>query len=291
MEQLNVWCDRLAKFARENMVPIQSANAYFYQEGLSMIWKNSQKYYSNISQHLSHAYFQSRALEYFSEKYSFSKSHFEEIDWGVLQHSMDIMHPSKRQWMSKYVSQSLLIVRNMVRRTQWTHPYCPRCKNFEETHSHIIQCQHPQSQSLYREFIASLSDWMTSQQTPNEMALELLQLITEWQQYGHLLPTTYRFTNPIQQQIRIGWNHFMEGRINIAFTSYMQDHYDRLKIKRTGRKWTSLLIVKIWNMLYWPQWMNLNEFVHNLNTEAIQTRKREEMEITAHSLYRSEESI
>ena len=290
MEQLNVWCDKLAKFARENMTPIQSADAYFYNEGLTL-WRNTQKYYSNISQHLSQAYFTSRAMEYFSEKYSFSKTQFEQFDWDALQYSMDLLQPSKRQWISKYVSRSLPIGRNMVRRTQWTHSYCPRCKDFEETHSHIIQCQHPQSQSLFRLFIASLSDWMTSQQTPDELALELLQLITEWYQYGKLLPTTYRFMGPIQKQISLGWDHFMEGRIITAFTTYMQDHYDRLKIKRTGRHWTSLLIVKIWNMLYWPQWMNRNEFVHNLNSEAIQTRKREEMELTARSLYRSETSI
>jgi len=83
----------------------------------------------------------------------------------------------------------------------------------------------------------------------------------------------------------------MEGRVSVSFAKYMQKHYDKIDSKKTGLNWTSGFISKLWTYLYWPQWTNRNEFVHKLNSEVCQSRRREEMEIEAHRLFKSEHQI
>ena len=201
------------------------------------------------------------------------------------------MHPTKCQWIAKFVSHFLPIGVNMVRRTQWRENYCPRCKQCDETHTHLFHCQHPQSQLLFRKALDAISDWMTSQSTPDSLILEILGLITEWRQYGKVVTPHALFSFPIRAQLQLGWFHFMEGRLTVAFASFMQEYYDKRKIKKTGIKWTSGFITKMWTHLYWPQWTNRNEFVHKLNVEAVQSRRREELESEVQELYRSEKQI
>jgi len=71
----------------------------------------------------------------------------------------------------------------------------------------------------------------------------------------------------------------------------MQQHYEKRNLKKTGLNWTSGFITKLWTYLYWPQCSNWNEFIHKLNSGAIQSRKREEMESEVHKLYCSEKRI
>jgi len=262
----------------------------FYEEGISL-HIHQDKLYSNMSSHIREIYHQQKACEYMRDHYQFDKITFNQIDWEASGKAMNLISPSKQQWISKFVSHSLPIARNMVRRTQWSQNYCPRCKQCEETHAHLLLCQHSQSQEIFRTSIDSLSDWLTQQQTPDSFLLEILQLMTEWQQQGRITSDPAVFSLPIQHQLKIGWGHFMEGRITRHITTYMDLHYQRTPIKRTGLKWTSLLIVKIWNLFYWPQWMNRNEFVHKLNEEVIQTRFREELEMETSAIYLSEKPI
>jgi len=70
----------------------------------------------------------------------------------------------------------------------------------------------------------------------------------------------------------------MEGtRITTAFTTYMQTNDEKLDIKRTGLKWTTLFQAKLWTLFSWSQWTNINEFVLKINSETVQTLKHEEI--------------
>jgi len=135
---------------------------------------------------------------------------------------MSNLYPTERQWISKYVSHFLPIGVNMVRRTQWCESYCPRCKIREETHHHLFHCQHLQSQMQYRKSLDDMSNWLTSQHTPDVLTLDLLNLITEWRQYGKIYASL--LSPPIQDQLRLGWRHLMEGKLSVSFTKYMQEH-------------------------------------------------------------------
>jgi len=135
---------------------------------------------------------------------------------------MSNLYPTERQWISKYVSHFLPIGVNMVRRTQWCESYCPRCKIREETHHHLFHCQHLQSQMQYRKSLDDMSNWLTSQHTPDVLTLDLLNLITEWRQYGKIYASL--LSPPIQDQLRLGWRHLMEGRLSVSFAKYMQEH-------------------------------------------------------------------
>jgi len=176
----------------------------------------------------------------------------------------------------------------MVWRTQWCESYCPRCKKCEETHLHLFHCQHPQSQMLYRKALDDMLNWLTSQHIPDVLTLDLLNLITEWRQYGKISTESSLLSPPIQEQLRLGWHHLMEGRLSVSFTKYMQEYYEKRNIRKTSLSWTAGFISKLWAYLYWPEWTNRNEFVHKLNSEVSQTRRREEMEIEAQLLFKSE---
>ena len=286
-ELLNKECDLIAKSARVCLPAIEPKNNSHLGEGLS-IWTNpTTKVYTALRETLFDEIIHAKAQSELCKKYSLTKQQFHKIDWDAVEASSSFMTQATKQWVAKFVTRFLPIGKNMVRRNHWYKDYCPRCKTQIETHDHILQCAHHQCLKTFQSSLEEIRKWMTTVETPEPLIYAIISLLTEWK-LGQTIQTNRQYPVPINNQIIFGWRHFMEGRPLQEFATYMQAHYNALGSRRSGKKWTSLFIFKIWSVLYRQQWTNRNEFVHNQNVEAEATRTRENLITEVTTLYLSE---
>jgi hypothetical protein len=60
----------------------------------------------------------------------------------------------------------------------------------------------------------------------------------------------------------VGWRVFLEGGLLKEWASKQQDYYDWLDKKNTGKRWTTTLIKKLWE-ISWDMWEHRNGELHN----------------------------
>jgi len=274
-ELLNQSCDRLAKKARITCEPCGPAK--LQNEGMSL-WHNDIKINHDMQAHIAHIFHERRAADTLCEKYDWSLQQFRNVDWDASQRSMKMMTTPTRIWITKYITHFLPIGRNMKRIGQWTMDHCPRCGIEEETHNHLMRCSHAPSRTLLECNISKLRDWLEQMHTPADLETQIITQINQY--FGLPSIATLIDHHLISTQLTIGpWKHFMQGRLHVHFSSYMQKIYDeRSDTRKTGSLWVAGLIQRIWTLLYRPIWDLRNQYVHKKMEDAKESRIREDLQ-------------
>ena len=95
--------------------------------------------------------------------------------------------------------------------------------------------------------------------------------------YGH-----HSQDKPIRQalmeQKKIGWDHFMLGRISQQWSEIQGKYYKRLNLRKTGNKWAEELIKEIWT-IHCTIWNRRNEILHGTGNHKVLGTKDYEKEI------------
>ena len=80
------------------------------------------------------------------------------------------------------------------------------------------------------------------------------------------MPTAnFRFrglNHAIREQNAIGWSKFLEGCISKEWRIVMENYYDGIKSRKSGKRWTIMLIQKLWDVA-WDQWEHRNGILHD----------------------------
>jgi hypothetical protein len=63
-------------------------------------------------------------------------------------------------------------------------------------------------------------------------------------------------------QSGLGWKHFFEGRVHKQWRQHMTRYYKEAGERRTGKRWTSALIRKMWDIA-WDLWEHRNGILHD----------------------------
>ena len=167
--------------------------------------------------------------------------------------------------ISKFITRTLPVGRVMEQRGEWKESFCPRCDKNDETPHHVLQCSHIHSRAVVKKALQDLEEKLRALDTGSRMQSELITCISKWITMGNV---TYSGTTlPIVQQTRIGWDHFLEGRIHTSFQEYMDEHYKRIGSIKTGELWTAVVIQTMWIKCFEPMWKHRNEAVHCLATK------------------------
>jgi hypothetical protein len=80
------------------------------------------------------------------------------------------------------------------------------------------------------------------------------------------IPTDFTadIQNALDHQLKLGWDQFVCGRIAIQWQALQSAHSEELRVRQTGQKWASLLIMAVWNYT-WTLWDHRNDVLHNLD--------------------------
>ena len=288
LEQLNVICDKLAKTTRSGLEMIDYTNEAIVTKKESYgIFVNESKVCKNFKSTLLSEVGKQEAYKYYLEKYNWQKDVFNYVDWNTNEAAMHLMSPSTRTWITKFVTNTLPLGKNMVRRKHWSEEYCPRCKSHAiETKNHLYQCQHVDSNKIYRDGVKELSNWLNFINTEEDLSQDILKAMQMLREGSGNMVYEFR-TKPMREQMKLGLTHLLEGRLVKSFRTHQNDHYKKELSKRTGKNWCKLFVTKIWMVLLRPQWMNRNEHVHNLENVSKITREKEDLRTKIQKRYES----
>lgn len=90
---------------------------------------------------------------------------------------------------------------------------------------------------------------------------------------------------PLQEQLSLGWIHFLLGRMCSSVTSCQRTHYSSLGILRNAQSWTSQLIMKMWITIARPLWSMRNKHVHSETGCIPSLRMLSDIKVEATELY------
>ena len=107
------------------------------EEGLS-VWEGNMKIYSSFKAQLTELFWKRKAHDIICMKYGWESCTFHAICWDALEKAMQLMAPSLRVRISKFITRTLPVGSIMEQRHQWKHSFCPRCGYENESPYHIL---------------------------------------------------------------------------------------------------------------------------------------------------------
>ena len=164
-------------------------------------------------------------------------------------------------WMSR-----MTMVGSVARTRKFGHQYrCPRCNDWNETHSHVITCIQPKARHLRNTLLVSLKAWFLRNDTHPEIAASLYLILYEWSRRpsSFRLPFLYVSNNllmqTIQQQNDIGWYNMLLGMQLKGWAIIQDQHYRSIPdCLKTGDTWASKLQFELWGII-WDMWQHRQE--------------------------------
>lgn len=103
------------------------------------------------------------------------------IAWTATKKALDSVSQPRKIYVVKQVSKREATGIEMMRRRVRTHDHCPRCMDPEETHSHIIHCQHGSAINQRRLSIDKLQLFLDKIDTPEDISHAICEQLLLWQ--------------------------------------------------------------------------------------------------------------
>ena len=200
-----------------------------------------------------------------------------DVDTSSLSKAMKESTGGRRKFIVKYSARWMGTRSNLHRWGYRINATCQLCKNFDERIEHVIQCKYPQMTIQWLKAMMELHKWLLDQDTDPGVAHGIIQSLKAWRDGTPLPDTTYlgSWQDAFQNQTIIGWHGFFEGFLAPQWSQLQHMHYQDIKSRKTGARWTTKLIKKLWNIL-WDIWEFRNETVmtseivlHSPENEAI----------------------
>jgi hypothetical protein len=133
---------------------------------------------------------------------------------------------------------------------------CPRCLQEVEDATHVWQCQDPRALNVWTQAIANLEIWMQTQRTQPDIIKVICAKLLAWQR-GYRGDTSRNLPAVVQKQDEIGWQSLLEGRPSLGWSEVQNRYYEWLGSRRSGLRWLTALIQKVWDM-----WNNRNRVLY-----------------------------
>jgi hypothetical protein len=136
----------------------------------------------------------------------------------------------------------------------------------------------------------NISTWMGTAQTDPEIQSVIITHLTQC--LNSQPPTPLPITSPhvqaaIDIQNDIGWENFFEGCVAKEWEHTQIVYYYWCQSKKSGRRWTTALIQKLWDVA-WDLWAYRNGIVHsNENAEILHNMAETDGEIRTQYLWGS----
>ena len=172
---------------------------------------------------------------------------------------------SRQQWVTKHVSGFCGTGKMMKRWKQRETAKCPRCDEEIEDARHVWKCQGSGANNVWDSSITNLRSWLEKQKTQPNIAELICDRLTAWRcdTTPMVQPALYRgIRAALSNQDRVGWQALLEGTPAIGWSEVQQSYYDWLGVRKTGLRWLSALVQKLWDVA-WDQWNHRNGILHN----------------------------
>lgn len=228
----------------------------------------------------------SKAQTYYCRKYNWTTPQFQAVNWDAISMSMSKCNPSTSKWVTKFTCGFIGTAKTLARRDYWLGEKCPLCNNAAEDNLHVIICPSIPHREQTNRYLTDIYDWMDHISIPLDFLEEIKRITSLWLDHPDLLGVT----SPIQclqNQLELGWNHFVFGRTHNSIPVELQDRFRLRKNPRNAQTTVSQLICRFWTSLIRPLWNRRNRIVHALDVETNRTRVQMDLQEEVTERYNS----
>ncbi len=266
-EQRNIRMDELAKTALQLYGNTQEFTDEFTlhpHSFPSLVCKNN-LIFQEVSTSLYNVISSHNLDQYWQKKGRYSAQNASLIDWSVQQRAMKLSSPSRRRFVSKWVSGALGHGKNMKRWRIRPLSNCPFCLDEDEDVNHILHCTHKDSVCEWanncKKFLLKLKGFKTDPYA----FLAIQRCLVQWRMgrdprvYDHRYHSKLR--EVLEAQHIIGWRGFADGLLAKQWIPYMASYYAEMGSSRSPHLWASKVIRAAWELSF-DTWEERNHRLH-----------------------------
>jgi hypothetical protein len=167
---LNTNGNTLQKTGRSGM---QCPRHYLIQSEPWSIWIEDKKICHDFSSTIYDIVHAEEAKKYWLSKERISPEGYNSTNWDALGKAMEESSRAKCIFVSKHVVGMCGVGKFMVRWKQRDNPNCPRCGLFEDA-PHAWKCKGCEADSIWKESLGKVDEWLTSVQTDPDIQEAIL---------------------------------------------------------------------------------------------------------------------
>ena len=261
--RLNIEMDSLAKLFWEDSVGRQDRQHRIHGE-THFISVRGNKIGSSLATGLYSACEGHKLKNYWQERKNIPAHRISSINWAACAGAARLLGIGLRFWKTKHVTGIFANGKWMHRWKFWTHSKCPRCGEPNEDSSHIVRC--PAVSPLWSQVVEPLESWFTKNSTPPDVSAVILEYIHAWRTRTppriNLDRCAPDLATALSIQTDIGWGLFLEGFVATEWAAVMNTHYASVSSRRSGLRWSSGLIHRLWLLLR-DLWEHRNAILHD----------------------------
>ncbi len=196
------------------------------------------------------------------------------VNWKAIERAMKDAAPGMRRWVTKHASGMCGVGEYMQHWGLTETNECPRCGAPEDAR-HVNSCPSPEAQEEWDSLMDELGDWMTSVDTHPEIHLAIIHILTSANRAeAPTFQTLWALRKAMQQQLRIGKQGVVFGIMSREWERIQQNYYKDIGSLRTGRRWASLLVARLWSVGF-HMWDHRNKCLHSEDNWANQRIARQ----------------
>ena len=206
--------------------------------------------------------------EYWLRKMKIDPSHKPTIDWEHMGKAFNEISKEKQKELVKWNSEFCGTSKNLKRWKEQNHQKCPVCGFDGENTKHILTCPHPEAKTAWTKTISTLRKGLLQQSTSPEATEMIIENLNAWRENK----PARNYNGPardlreaIEHQASIGWEPFIRGFVSNRWRQMQKKHLEKLKSKKSNRRWVSSLIIKLWQ-ISWDMWRFRNGILHSQST-------------------------
>jgi hypothetical protein len=123
-------------------------------------------------------------------------------------------------------------------------------------------CRGPGTEEIWNKAVTELEHLLSKLDKDPLLKYLIITYLKGWRSgEGIQYEAPRQFHAILQAQKLVGWSSFFEGWLVTAWSQQQQRYYDISKSARTGRRWATAIIQKLWDIA-WDMWEHRNGMLH-----------------------------
>jgi hypothetical protein len=164
----------------------------------------------------------------------------------------------------------------------WDNSQCPRCKQDNETTTHLLICPDNAADLEWRCRVTNLGIWLLEVDTHPAIKKCIMESLSSRSTTTLFSPhATQVCLAAAMEQDEIGWQNFVEGKISKSWGNLQWQHYQEQLSVRLGDKWSAGLVTQLLKLTH-GMWIHRNNILHAVDAQGLALQQAAELEASIH---------
>jgi hypothetical protein len=223
---------------------------------------------TNINQSIYDLVHTPTAQQYWIKKSCITYDSFNSVNWQGLERAFNKMPLSRRLFCCKHIAGMCGVGKfQKIWKTSETDE-CPHCGMIEDS-LHVWKCQARTVSTIWSDSLKTLEYALRKIDTCPDLIDLILQYLNAWRYDDDVHPLTKpSLRKLLELQDTIGARQFFEGWVHKEWDVLQTRYLSEISSRRSGKRWTSALISKMWDVA-WDLWEHRNAVYHHKSNKAL----------------------